>query len=192
MVWNENGVTLSLTGGDTIDARLIVAADGLRSSVRDWCGISAKESGYPQMALTTTLSHTRGHQDTSTEFHTRDGPFTLVPMRGKRSSLVWVMSPAKADDCAALDDASLGERITRQAKYILGDMRIDGPRGMVPMRWLRAERMTAKNVALIGEAAHAFPPIGAQGLNLSLRDIATLVDALDQHRGTIGGSAHSL
>ncbi|MGL4812222.1 MAG: FAD-dependent monooxygenase, partial [Beijerinckiaceae bacterium] len=158
--------------------RLVIGADGLRSPVRGWCNIAVKEWSYPQTALTTILSHTKPHQDTSTEFHTREGPFTLVPMRGRRSSLVWVMNPAHADDCRGLDAAALSQRITRQARHMLGAMKIEGPRGFVPMRGLRAERQTAQRVALIGEAAHAFPPIGAQGLNLSLRDIATLIDCI--------------
>lgn len=186
MTWREDCVVMRLADGSEIAARMVIAADGQRSSVRDWCGIGAKEWSYPQMALTTVLTHLRGHQDTSTEFHTREGPFTLVPLPGRRSSLVWVMAPERADELMALDDAALGARISAQAKYMLGEMTIDGPRGLVPMRWLRAEKLTGLRVALIGETAHAFPPIGAQGLNLTLRDIATLVDCLEAHGCTQG------
>lgn len=179
IAWHDDHVAVTLADGAILRAHMVVAADGQRSMVREACGIGVKESAYPQTALTIVLKHARAHRDTSTEFHTREGPFTLVPLPGKRSSLVWVMSPERAADCAAMDDAALSEAISRQAKFLLGDMSIDGPRGFVPMRWLRAERLAGNRVALIGETAHAFPPIGAQGLNLTLRDIATLADCIE-------------
>lgn len=181
MAWEGDRVRITLAGGAAFSARLVVAADGQKSAVRGWCGIGVKETAYPQMALTTVLAHTRPHQDTSTEFHTREGPFTLVPLRGKQSSLVWVMAPERAAECEAMDDAALAGLITRQAQHMLGEMTITGPRGFVPMRWLRADRLAGNRVALIGETAHAFPPIGAQGLNLTLRDIAALADAIEAH-----------
>ena len=175
----EDVSRLSLADGRTVEARLVVAADGGRSPLREASGIPVREWHYPQSAVTTILGHTRPHNDISTEFHTRSGPFTLVPMAGGfRSSLVWVASREEGDRLSGLDDAALAAAIERQTRGMLGAMRIDGPRGLVPMRGLLASRPAAHRLVLIGEAGHVFPPIGAQGLNLGLRDAAALRDLL--------------
>ena len=174
---DDRGSVLTLDGGEELRASLVVAADGRRSGLREQAGIKAREWSYPQAALTTILAHERDHRDASTEFHTRHGPFTLVPLPGRRSSLVWVTAPQAAARLAELDDAGLALTIERQAQSLLGAMRIDGPRGLVPMSGLSVDSYGAARVALVGEAAHVFPPIGAQGLNLGLRDVAALVDA---------------
>lgn len=187
---NQELVRISLSDGSTVRARLAVAADGRNSRLREAAGIRTRAWSYPQAALTTTLAHERDHRDASTEFHTRFGPFTLVPLPGRRSSLVWVTNRHHAERLMALDDAALGRAIERQAQSILGKMRIDGPRGLVPMSGLSVERYEAERLALVGEAAHVFPPIGAQGLNLGLRDGAALRDALVDARAAgedIGG-----
>ena len=170
---------IALTGGGSIAAQLVVGADGARSPLRAGSGLRVRDWTYPQAALTTILAHARAHGDVSTEFHTRQGPFTLVPLPGgHRSSLVWVSDVATAKRLSALDDPGLAEAVERQARGLLGPMRIDGPRGLVPMRGLSVARPVAHRLALIGEAAHVFPPIGAQGLNLGLRDAAALRDAV--------------
>lgn len=169
---------ISLRDGATVEAALAVAADGRNSTLRTGAGIATRTWSYPQAAFTTILSHARDHRDTSTEFHTRHGPFTLVPLPGRRSSLVWVTRPEGAQDLRTLDDDTLALRIERQAQSILGAMRVDGPRGVVPMSGLSVERYVSRRLALVGEAAHVFPPIGAQGLNLGLRDVASLRDAV--------------
>jgi 2-octaprenyl-6-methoxyphenol hydroxylase len=184
---------LGLKSGSSVQAALIVAADGRHSPLRDEAGIATRNWSYPQTALTTILAHDRDHRDTSTEFHTRSGPFTLVPLPGRRSSLVWVMRPGEAERIAGLDDEALALPIERQAQSLLGRMRIDGPRGLVPLSGLSVRRYSASRLALIGEAAHVFPPIGAQGLNLGLRDVAALrdvvVDARDDGEDIGGASA---
>lgn len=175
----EASSRISLADGGAVEARLVVGADGSRSSLRGASGIPVREWNYPQAAITTILAHTKTHDDISTEFHTRFGPFTLVPMSGGfRSSLVWVTGKAPAERLAALDDGALAEAVERQARGMLGRMRIDGPRGLVPMRSLLVSTPVAARLALVGEAAHVFPPIGAQGLNLGLRDAASLRDTL--------------
>jgi 2-octaprenyl-6-methoxyphenol hydroxylase len=173
-----DGATLTLAGAEPVRASLVVAADGRNSRLREAAGIRARTWSYPQTALTTILGHDRDHRDTSTEFHTRHGPFTLVPLPGRRSSLAWVTSPARAAELSALGDEALAVAIERQAQSMLGAMRIDGPRGTVPMSGLSVDRFQASRLALVGEAAHVFPPIGAQGLNLGLRDVAALRDAV--------------
>lgn len=169
---------LTLADGSDIVADLVVAADGRNSKLRQIAGIEAHTWSYPQTAVTAILGHDREHREASTEFHTRHGPFTLVPLPGKRSSLVWVTSPKQAERLAKLDDAALALEIERQAHSHLGAMRIEGPRGLVPMSGLSVNRFGAPRLALVGEAAHVFPPIGAQGLNLGFRDVASLRDAV--------------
>ena len=173
-----DGVLLAGDGLAPITARLVVGADGRKSRVREAAGIAARDWSYPQVALTAILSHRREHQDASTEFHTRSGPCTLVPMSGRRSSLVWLVEPLDADRLAGLDDLAFAREVERRAHSILGALTVAGPRGRVPMGGLSVDRFAAARMALIGEAAHVFPPIGAQGLNLGLRDVAALRDAV--------------
>lgn len=173
-----DGVTLSGVNFAPLRASLVVGADGRRSQVRAAAGIEAREWRYPQVALTAMFSHRREHGDASTEFHTRKGPCTLVPLPGRRSSLVWLLDPAEADEVAGLDDAAFALRVEQRTHSLLGAMTLDGPRGRVPMGGLSVERFAASRMALVGEAAHVFPPIGAQGLNLGLRDVVALREAL--------------
>jgi 2-octaprenyl-6-methoxyphenol hydroxylase len=120
------------------------------------------------------MRHSRPHSDTSTEFHTPSGPFTLVPLPGQRSSLVWVLDPLDADDLIALDDAELAHEIERASHSILGKIELEPGRGRFPLTRATARRFARNRIALVGEAAHVIPPIGAQGLNLGLRDAATI------------------
>jgi 2-octaprenyl-6-methoxyphenol hydroxylase len=108
------------------------------------------------------------------EFHTRFGPFTLVPLPGRRSSLVWVCEPQEATRLAALDDASLADEIERRSHSVLGNIAIESGRGLFPLSGMTARRFAGGRVALVGEAAHVIPPIGAQGFNLGLRDAAAI------------------
>ena len=170
---------LTLEDGRGLETSLVVGADGARSPLRTAAGLRSREWSYPQAALTTLLAHERPHRDVSTEFHTRNGPFTLVPLPGgHRSSLVWVTGERAAKRLSGLDDGALAGAVEHQARSMLGAMRIDGPRGLVPMRGLSVASPVAERLVLIGEAAHVFPPIGAQGLNLGLRDAAALRDAV--------------
>jgi 2-octaprenyl-6-methoxyphenol hydroxylase len=174
--------TITLANGRAFAAALVVGADGRASPSRRAAGIAVRARRYPQSALTVTLAHARAHNDVSTEFHTRQGPFTLVPLPAAtgalhRSSLVWAMSDAEAKRRATLDDAALAAEIERQARALLGAMRIDGERGIFPLARQTVARLVATRLALVGDAAHAFPPIGAQGLNLGLRDVKALLAA---------------
>lgn len=180
-------VTATLADGARVRAPLIVAADGRKSFVRRAAGIAARETQGDQVALTAIVRHTRPHREVSTEFHTRGGPFTLVPLpplpdAPHRSSLVWLMPQTLGRRLSGLDDGALAKAIETQAQSFLGAMTLEGPRGLFPMAMMTAERLTGARVALIGEAAHVFPPIGAQGLNLGLRDAAHLAQALSEAR----------
>jgi len=185
------------TSGDLgIAARLAGAADGRASPMRKSAGIGVSVTKYPQQALTAILSHSRPHRDFSTEFQTAEGPFTLVPLPGRpgapfRSSLVWAMSDRQARRRAVLDDKALASEIERQSLSMLGEIALEGARGLFPVSLQKADAMIAPRLALVGDSAHALPPIGAQGLNLGLRDGAHLVEAIAEARalGTdIGGS----
>lgn len=188
---------LQLADGRIFAPRLVVGADGRGSPARKAAGIDVRTHLYPQSALTVFLAHTRSHDDFSTEFHTRQGPFTLVPLPSApnarfRSSLVWVMSHAEAARRAALDDDALALEIETQARSMLGAMRIEGARGVFPMARQIVTRLAAPRLALVGDAAHAFPPIGAQGLNLGLRDVKGLIAAAREASAQgddIGGTA---
>ena len=170
----SNEVTVALKGGGTVSAQLVIGADGRNSVCRIAAGIETDSRGYPQTALALNLRHTRPHRDTSTEFHTESGPFTLVPLPGLRSSLVWVVEPREAKRLMALDAADLADEIEQCSHSILGKIEVEDGRGAFPLATETARHFAAGRIALIGEAAHRIPPIGAQGLNLGLRDAATI------------------
>jgi 2-octaprenyl-6-methoxyphenol hydroxylase len=159
-----------LPDSTTIVAKLIVAADGRNSICRQAADIRTSKRPLPQSAIALNLAHTRPHKDVSTEFHTESGPFTLVPMQGLRSSLVWVCKPEDAARVRAASDEELAREIETKCHSLLGAIRIDGPRGIFPLGVEIADRFADKRIALVGESGHVIPPIGAQGLNLGIRD----------------------
>jgi len=162
--------------------QLAIGADGARSLCRAAAGIATKRRSYPQAALTLNLGHARPHHDTSTEFHAPDGPFTLVPLPGRRSSLVCALRPDDAQRLAALDDAALAEEIEGRAHSLLGAMNVEPGRGLFPLAVETADRIAQGRIALVGEAAHLVPPIGAQGLNLGLRDAVSIAEIVAEAR----------
>ena len=172
----ESAVTIRTKTGRTVAARLVIGADGRRSLCRAAAGIEIDGARYPQTALTCNLRHSRPHHDTSTEFHTEHGPFTLVPLPGLRSSLVWVAEPAEERQIGALDNAGLAAEIEQRSHSILGKIEVEPGRGAFPLAIETARRFGESRIALVGEAAHFIPPIGAQGLNLGLRDAATIAE----------------
>jgi 2-octaprenyl-6-methoxyphenol hydroxylase len=184
-------VAVALSGGERVSARLAIGADGRNSLCRKAAGIDTDGWSYPQTALTFNLTHTRPHHDISTEFHGESGPFTLVPLPGRRSSLVAVVSPREGRTIAAADDAANSEMIERRAHSILGKIDVEPGHGAFPLAVHTARSLAKNRVALIGEAAHVIPPIGAQGLNLGLRDAATIAELATEaaHSGKDIGSA---
>jgi 2-octaprenyl-6-methoxyphenol hydroxylase len=183
-------LVVNLRDGESLQASLAIGADGRRSLCREAAGIAMREQSYPQVALTLSLAHSRPHREISTEFHTPNGPFTLVPLPGKRSSLVWVLDAADADALIALDDDALSGEVERASHSILGKIAVEPGRGRFALSRALADRFAHRRIALIGEAAHVIPPIGAQGLNLGLRDATCIGElAVAAHRGghDIGG-----
>jgi 2-octaprenyl-6-methoxyphenol hydroxylase len=180
---SDERIQVSLADGGSVTARLGVAADGRRSLCRAAAGIETDSRSYPQSALTFNLGHARPHGDISTEFHTPQGPFTLVPLPGERASLVCVVAPDEAARIEALDADALNAEIERRSHSILGKVQVEPGHGAFPLGIETARRFAAQRIALIGEAGHVIPPIGAQGLNLGLRDAATIAElAVAAHR----------
>ena len=197
--FEADAIRSTLADGHCVTAKLTVAADGRNSLVRAKAGIGTRSWTYPQIAFTALLSHAKPHRNISTEFHTRSGPCTLVPLRAtenkpNRSSLVWLMSAEEAERRRALSATALAQEIEDQTDTLLGKIEIDGPSGFFPMMGMSASRLAGHRVALLGEAAHIFPPLAAQGLNLSLRDSAALVEILEDARALCHdiGSARTL
>jgi len=185
----DNHVTVALKRGHALAAGLAIGADGRRSLCRQAAGIATDGRRYRQTALTFNLRHQRPHQYSSTEFHTPAGPFTLVPLPGLRSSLVLVVDPEEAARIAALTAEALASAIERRSHSILGRIEPEPGQGAFPLAIETARRFAVARVVLVGEAAHLLPPIGAQGLNLGLRDAATigeLVVAARRDGGDVG------
>ncbi len=181
--FGEVEVRVGLEDGRTITADLIVGADGRRSAVREAAGIDTFTWSYPQTAVVLNFGHELPHQEVSTEFHTESGPFTQVPLPGNRSSLVWVQKPRDAEETLKLPTDVLSRTIEDRMQSILGKVTAEGTPQSFPLSGMTARRFGKGRVTLVGEAAHAFPPIGAQGLNLSLRDVMTLVELVGRPTG---------
>lgn len=178
-----DAVEILLADGSLIEADFVVGADGRRSPVRDSAGIDVRTWSYPQSALVLNFRHERPHRNVSTEFHTEAGPFTQVPLPGDRSSLVWVMKPAEAEAMRDLPLAELSRRVEERMQSLLGKVEVEEGVQAWPLSGMMAKAFGKGRVALVGEASHVFPPIGAQGLNLSLRDIMALVDIIAPSSG---------
>lgn len=172
----ELDVGVHMQQGNAASARLVIGADGRQSICRDAAGIEVKRRPLKQAALTFNIAHTRPHLNISTEFHTPEGPCVFVPLPGDCSSVVWVASPANAERLMALSDDDLSDAAERAMHSILGRVRVEPGRHLFPLG-IEQPRQFAKNrVVLVGEAAHVLPPIGAQGLNMGLRDGADIAD----------------
>ncbi|WP_018181716.1 UbiH/UbiF family hydroxylase [Kaistia granuli] len=184
----DDAVTIVTPDQCSVRARLVGAADGRRSRARDAAGLAVRSWSYPQAALVANISHSLPHDDVSTEFHTETGPFTIVPMPGLHSAIVCVESPAEAERLSKLDDDQLAAEFERRAHSIIGKIILRGPRQVFPLSGQTARHFAARRIALIGEAAHVFPPIGAQGLNLGLRDAAAFAAVVGDHRADPGGA----
>src|SRR5215213_8616125 len=179
---DETGLMIRLENGGLVRTRLVVGADGRKSLCRAAAGIETDHRSYPQCALTLNLGHARPHNNVSTEFHTETGPFTLVPLPGLRSSLVCVVDPVEAEELGARDASALSAEIERRAHSLLGKVTVEEGRGVFPLATETARTFARHRIALVGEAAHVIPPIGAQGLNLGLRDAATIGEIVVEAR----------
>jgi 2-octaprenyl-6-methoxyphenol hydroxylase len=164
--------------GLELSARLIVGADGRQSLCREAAGIAVRRRVLDQAALTFNVGHSRPHRNISTEFHTAHGPVVFVPLLGDRASVVWVGTPNEVERLMALNDDDLSEAAERQSHSILGRMRVEPGRHQFPLTIEQPRQVAKERIVLVGEAAHVVPPIGAQGLNMGLRDAADLADII--------------
>ncbi len=167
---------------------LVIGADGSRSLARRAAGIATRDWTYAQAALVTTLSVEYPHDGISTEFHTETGPFTLVPLAGRRMSLVWVDRPEVTEAAANCRESDFNAEVERKSHAIVGRISVDSERAVFPLRAMLAERFATSRIMLVGEAAHVFPPIGAQGLNLGFRDIEAVDSVLRRFRKDPGNA----
>lgn len=172
----DASVTIVTRQGQTLAAALVVGADGRHSLCREAAGIGVKRRDLGQSALTLNVNHTRPHGNCSTEFHTESGPCVFVPLPGNRSSIVWVLRPDEANRLQKLDDNALALAAEQQSHSILGKLTVAPGRHVFPLAIENPDVLAAKRIVLVGEAAHVLPPIGAQGLNMGLRDAADLAD----------------
>jgi len=185
MLARTKGAILGLSDGSNLTADLVIAADGRNSRVREIAEIAVKTTDFDQMALVFTVCHDAPHANSSIEIHRAGGPFTLVPLPNldgqNRSAVVWMEISQNAQRLFGLSVREFNLAINERAGDVLGRLELQGDRAIWPIIAQLAERITAPSTALVAEAAHVVPPIGAQGLNMSLTDISTLLDLANRH-----------
>jgi 2-octaprenyl-6-methoxyphenol hydroxylase len=171
-------VTAQLSDGASLSARLLVAADGARSVIREQAGIAVHGWDYDQAGIVTTIAHERPHNGRAEEHFLPAGPFAILPLTNHRSSIVWTESKADAARIVALSDAEFLAELEQRFGLHLGDLALAGPRRAFPLGLHVARSFIAERIALIGDAAHVIHPIAGQGLNMGLRDAAALAEAV--------------
>jgi 2-octaprenyl-6-methoxyphenol hydroxylase len=173
-----NTVEAKLESGQTLRARLMVGADGRNSLVRKIAEIKTQKREYGQAAITFVINHSKAHQDVATEFHRPHGPLALVPLPGNQSSVVWVEKQARAEELMKIKKQEFESLFQDATNNVLGAITLETNPESWPLCSIHAKSLVASHVALVAEAAHVLSPITAQGLNLSLRDVAALAETL--------------
>jgi 2-octaprenyl-6-methoxyphenol hydroxylase len=168
--------------GAETEASLIIGADGRKSLARTKAGISSWNFDYKHTAIACNFEHTAPHNGMCVELHRTQGPFTCVPLPGNTSSLVWEETPERVAALLAMDEAAFAREIEGRIGGFLGRITAVGPRGAFPLSALVVRTYGSHRSALIGDAAHGVPPIGAQGLNLGFRDVAELLNCVTDAR----------
>ncbi len=176
----EAEARVGLTDGSRVRCRLVIAADGRNSPMRQAAGIDVKTTRFGQKALAFAVTHPIPHCNVSTEIHRTGGPFTLVPLPDHNglpsSAIVWMEEGPNAQELYALDDAAFETAMSDRSCHLFGPLKLASRRTIWPIIAQEATHLTGQRLALVAEAAHVVPPIGAQGLNMSLRDLSTLLD----------------
>jgi 2-octaprenyl-6-methoxyphenol hydroxylase len=172
------GVSVTLGDGSVRTVKLLVAADGARSRLRERAGIALRGWSYGQSAIVTTVAHERDHNGRAEEHFLPGGPFAILPLRNRRSSIVWTEHTAEATRLVALPDAEFHDELERRFGLHLGELTLAGPRRAYPLGLWVARNFVAERLALVGDSAHVIHPIAGQGLNMGLRDVAALAEAV--------------
>ncbi|CAM5777088.1 2-octaprenyl-6-methoxyphenyl hydroxylase [Labrys miyagiensis] len=176
-------ITTILPSGDDITARLLVAADGGRSRLREQAGIAMHGWDYGQSGIVTTVEHELDHEGRAEEHFLPAGPFAILPLTGRRSSLVWTERTAEAQRIVGLDDDAFHAELEKRFGLRLGEFRAVGPRAAFPLAMRIARSFVGERLALVGDAAHLIHPIAGQGLNLGIRDAAALSECIADAAG---------
>ena len=176
-------VTVALAGGKVLEARLLIAADGVKSRLRQMAGIKTVHWDYGQSGIVCTVAHERPHEGRAEEHFLPAGPFAILPLKpdgngGNRSSIVWTERTEVADRLVAEDDIVFETELELRFGLKLGEIRVDGPRKAWPLGLTLAREFVAPRFALAGDAAHGIHPIAGQGLNLGLKDAAALAQVI--------------
>jgi 2-octaprenyl-6-methoxyphenol hydroxylase len=173
-----DGVTVTLADGHVIEASLLVAADGARSKLRERAGIATHGWDYDQSGIVVTVGHERDHHGRAEEHFLPAGPFAILPLTGKRSSLVWTENRSEAARITALGEAEFHDELEKRFGLHLGEIKaLDKPRAF-PLGYFVARSFIAERLALVGDAAHVIHPIAGQGLNMGLKDVAALAEVV--------------
>ena len=173
-----NSTEVQFADGETITARLLVGADGARSLIREQAGIATHGWNYDQSAIVTTVAHEREHNGRAEEHFLPAGPFAILPLTGRRCSIVWTETSGEADRIVALRDNEFHGELEKRFGLQLGDIEVVGPRRAFPLGLFTARTFIGQRLALVGDAAHIIHPIAGQGLNMGLRDVAALAEAI--------------
>ena len=186
----EAEARVGLSDGTKVRCKLVIAADGRNSPMRKAAGIDVQTTRFGQKALAFAVTHPIPHGNVSTEIHRTGGPFTFVPLPdldGRPSSaIVWMEEGPKAEALMALDTGAFEEAMTTRSCSLFGPLTLASRRPIWPIISQHADRLSGERIALVAEAAHVVPPIGAQGLNMSLKDLSVLRDLVRQSGGDIG------
>ena len=189
----EKEAKVSLSTGGPVRARLVIAADGRASPMREAAGIGVKTTRYGQKALAFAVTHPIPHENVSTEIHRTGGPFTLVPLPDRdgmpSSAIVWMDDGPASQDRLTMDVDAFEAAMSERSCYLFGPLTLASHRTIWPIISQKADRLSGERLALIAEAAHVVPPIGAQGLNMSLADTATLLELAQARPDGLGDRA---
>ena len=188
-----NEARVTLTDGSQQKAKLVLACDGRNSPMREAAGIPVKTTRYGQKALAFAVTHPFPHENVSTEIHRSGGPFTLVPLPDYQglpsSAVVWMERGPRASELLQMETAEFEAAMTRRSCGLLGDLTLASRRTIWPIISQSAERLNGERLALMAEAAHVVPPIGAQGLNMSLSDLRCLLELAEARPEELGDAA---
>ncbi|WP_298564874.1 FAD-dependent monooxygenase [uncultured Aliiroseovarius sp.] len=193
IVQRTSEIFVTLTNGDRVRARMGIAADGKFSPLREAAGITVSTTRYGQKSLAFTVTHDLPHDNISTEIYNAGGPFTIVPLPDidgmNASAIVWMNEGPRAVELMQMDIAAFEDAMFTRSTGLLGRMHLKGNRSIWPIITQTADALVAGRIAVVAEAAHALPPIGAQGLNTSLNDVIALLEIAERSGQALGDPA---